>query len=269
MTSTIQIVMAGAADPVGSGLIDSLPHPGGNITGLSQMIPDILATRLQPFQEAAPGITRVVCLEDPRVPFHAKTIASLIIAATSMGLTLRIVSVTTPDDIRQALSKLRSQRAQGLFVLDSPYFDANRKAILASAARHKMPLAAGPRSWIEKGALLTYSANIGDQFRRSAYFVDRIFKSAKPSKLPLEQPEFATLLTLACARIQSPSPVTHHPRTRGPRHRRAQVRRIGNDALPPRALHELDERLNLRPHAAAIELARRDQPLRLRERQRV
>ena len=200
-TSTIPIVMAVSADPLGAGLIDSLAHPGGNITGLSLMVSDIVAKRLQLFKEAVPGMRTVGILYDSRMPFHARAVESLKVASRSLGLTLKLVSATSVAEVKRAISSLRSQGVQGILGLDNPFFHAHRKSILDLAMRNRIPVSYGTRSWVDDGALLSYSANLAEQFRRSAYYVARIFRGAKPSELPVEQPtKFELVVNLKTAK---------------------------------------------------------------------
>ncbi len=188
ITSTIPIVMAIAADPIGSGLVASLSHPGGNVTGLSMMVTDITSKRLQLLKEAVPGLKRVGCIQDRRVPAHKKMVEELTVAAKILGLKLAMVSAETPSELPRAFDDLRRNRVQALYVLDRAFSRVHRQAILLLSERSKIPVTFGARNWVEQGALLSYSADFGDMFRRAAYYVDRIFKGAKPSELPVEQP---------------------------------------------------------------------------------
>ena len=188
VTSTIPIVIAIAADPIGSGLIASLAHPGGNVTGLSLMVTDITSKRLQLLKEAVPGLRRVGCIQDRRVPTHKKIIEDLVFSAKVLGLNLTVVNAEKESDFQRVYSKLHQARVQAIYVLDSGYFGPHKQRILALASKLKLPVTAGYRGWVEQGALLSYAADFSNMFYRAAYYVDRIFKGAKPSELPVEQP---------------------------------------------------------------------------------
>jgi putative ABC transport system substrate-binding protein len=200
-TTTIPIVMAVAADPVGSGLVDSLARPGGNVTGLSMMITDVSAKRLQLLREAMPGLKRIGLLQDPTLPWHPKAVANLTASAKSMGLEVTVVSAQRPVEFEGVFSTLRRRHAQALYVIDSAFAASQSADLLARAAKAKIPVTFNPRSETQAGALLSYSADIADMFRRSAFYVDKILKGAKPGDLPVEQPtKFELVINLTTAR---------------------------------------------------------------------
>lgn len=199
-TVAIPIVIAVAADPVGSGLVESLARPGGNITGLSMMITDLGTKRLQLLKEAMPGMKRLGVLRDPTLPWHAKAVEELAALAKSMAIEFMVVSAQSPAEFDAAFSTLRRSRVQALYILDSGFFNQHRTAILKLAAQARLPVAYGYRRWAESGALLSYSADFGDMFRRAAGYVDRILKGAKASELPIEQPrKFQLVINLKAA----------------------------------------------------------------------
>jgi putative ABC transport system substrate-binding protein len=200
-TTTIPIVMAVAADPVGSGLVDSLARPGGNVTGLSMMITDVSAKRLQLLREAMPGLKRIGLLQDPTLPWHPKAVANLTASAKSMGLEVTVVSAQRPVEFEGVFSTLRRRHAQALYVIDSAFAASQSADLLARAAKAKIPVTFNPRSETQAGALLSYSADIADMFRRSAFYVDKILTGAKPGDLPVEQPtKFELVVNLRTAR---------------------------------------------------------------------
>ena len=200
-TATIPIVMAVAADPVGSGLVDSLAHPGGNVTGLSMMIPEVVTKQLQLLREAMPGLKRVGILQDPTLPWQRKAVADLKASAKSIGVELAVVSAQRPAEFEGVFATLRRARAQALFVIDSGFFASQSADLLARAAKAKIPVTFNPRRQPQAGALLSYSADIADLFRRSAFYVDKILKGAKPGDLPIEQPtKFELVVNLKTAK---------------------------------------------------------------------
>lgn len=200
-TSTIPIVIAVAADPVGSGLVDSLARPGANVTGLSMMMPDLVSKRMQLLHEFLPKLKRLGVIQDPLVPWHAKAVEALLASARSMAIEAAVVSVEKPADLDGAFSALRRQRIQALYVLDNAFFSATqRETILRLAAQSRLPATYGARSWVEHGALFSYSADFSEMFRRTAGYVDKILRGAKPGDLPIEQPrKFELVVNLKTA----------------------------------------------------------------------
>ena len=187
-TSTIPIVMATVADPVGSGLVASLAHPGGNVTGLSLMITELGAKLLQLLKEAIPRVARVAVLWNPDTPWHTKVVEDLKAAAPSLSIELKFVGVRTPEEIGPAFSAVSRARAQALYVLDAPLFYVHRMTLAKLASKARLPAIYSDRRFTDEGGLMSYGANYGDLFRRSAGYVDKILNGAKPGDLPIEQP---------------------------------------------------------------------------------
>jgi putative ABC transport system substrate-binding protein len=187
-TSTIPIVMAVVADPVGSGLVTGLAHPGGNVTGLSNIASELSAKRLQLLKEAIPRLTRVAVLWNPDVPWHAKGVQELKAAAPSLSIELSVVGVLTPQEFGSALSAVSRTHAQALYVLDDAQFTFHRKTLIGLASKARLPTMYGVRQFVDAGGLMSYGTDIGDLYRRSAGYVDKILKGAKPGDLPIEQP---------------------------------------------------------------------------------
>ena len=187
-TSTIPIVMAVVADPVGSGLVANLAHPGGNVTGLSNMMAELSAKRLQLLKEAIPRVTRVAVLWNPDTPFHTKVIEDLKAAAPSLSIELNFVGARTPEEFGPAFSAVSRAHAQALYVIDDPFFFTHRTTLLKLASKARLPAIYGVRQYVDEGGLMSYGANFEDQVRRSAGYVDKILKGAKPGDLPIEQP---------------------------------------------------------------------------------
>jgi putative ABC transport system substrate-binding protein len=201
-TSTIPIVMAIVADPVGDGLVAGLSQPGGNVTGLSIMLAELAAKRLQLLKEAVPSLTRVVVLWNPPTPYHARAVENLKAVAPSLAVDLTVVSVRTPDEIGQAFEAVNRARAQALYVIDSPPFFTHRTTLLQLAAKARLAVISGERPYADEGGLLSYGPSYEDQLRRSAGYVDKILKGAKPGGLPIEQPtKFTLVVNLKTARL--------------------------------------------------------------------
>ena len=200
-TSTIPIVMAAVADPVGSGLVTNLAHPGENVTGLSLMMAEISAKRLQLLKEAIPRLTRVAVLWNPATPWHPKAIANLKAIAPALLLKLSFVPAGTPDEFSAAFSEISRTHAQGLYVMNDGIFTAHRTKLLNLASKARLPTSFSERQFADEGALMSYAPNIGDMYRRSAGYVDKILKDAKPGELPIEQPtKFELVVNLKTAK---------------------------------------------------------------------
>jgi ABC-type uncharacterized transport system substrate-binding protein len=186
-TSTIPIVMV-ATDPIGLGLVASLARPGGNVTGLSYFNEAILAKRLEMLVEFVPGLARVAVLRNPTVAAHATFWAETAAAANKLGVALQALDVREPDDFEAAFVAAVRGNAQALIALDDGLTIANRPRIVALAASSRLPAMYGLREFPDEGGLISYGPNFADLTRRSANYVDKILKGAKPSDLPVEQP---------------------------------------------------------------------------------
>jgi ABC-type uncharacterized transport system substrate-binding protein len=200
-TSTIPIVMTLVADPVGSGVVANLPHPGGNATGLSIMLAELSAKRLQLLKEAIPRLTRVAVLWNPATPYHRKAVEDLKAVAPSLTIELSFVDVRTPEQFDPAFSAVSRAHAQALYVVDAPLFFTHRTTLLKLASKARLPVISGERQYADEGGLMSYGANYADQMRRSAGYVDRILKGANPGDLPIEQPtKFELVVNLKTAK---------------------------------------------------------------------
>ena len=200
-TSTIPVVMAIIADPVGSGFVASLARPGGNFTGLSLMLRELSAKRLQLLKEALPQATRVTILSNPTVPWHAKVIEELKAVAPPLAIELSFAGVRTPEDIVPAFSAANRARAQALYVIEDPLFLVHRPTLFKLASNARLPTIHGNRKYVDAGGLMSYGANYGDLFRQSAGYVDKILKGAKPGDLPVGQPtKFELVVNLKTAK---------------------------------------------------------------------
>jgi len=200
-TGTIPIVMAIVADPVGTGLVTSMSHPGENVTGLSLMTADLMAKRLQLLKEAFPRAIRVAVLWNPATPFHTTAVQELKAAAPALSLKLRFVAVRGPEDFDSAFSAVNRAHAQALYIMDGAIFKALQPVILAHTSKARLPTIYGEGDFVEAGGLVSYGANLGDMFRRSAGYVDKILKGTKPGDLPIEQPtKFELVVNLKTAK---------------------------------------------------------------------
>jgi len=200
-TSTIPIVMAIVADPVGSGVVASLSQPGGNVTGLSIMLAELSAKRLQLLKEAMPSLTRVVVLWNPPTAYHAKAVENLKAVAPSLGIVLSVVSARTPKEFGPAFGAVNRARAEALYVVDCPPFFTHRTRLLKLAAQARLAVISGERPYADEGGLMSYGPSYEDQLRRSAQYVDKIFKGVRPSGLPIEQPtKFELVINLKTAK---------------------------------------------------------------------
>jgi len=200
-TSTIPIVMALVGDPVGSGLVASLPRPGGNVTGLSSMTIPLSTKRLQLLKEAVPQATRVAVLWNPDTPWHTKVVEDLKAVAPSMSIELAFVGVRTPDEIGPAFSAIGRGRAEALQLIESPLFSTQRMTLLNLVSKARLPAMYPERQFADTGGLMSFGTNIGDLYRRSAGYVAKILKGAKPADLPIEQPtKFEFVVNLKTAK---------------------------------------------------------------------
>jgi len=201
-TLTIPIVMIGMGDPVGTGLVDSLAHPGGNVTGMSMMHPQLAAKRLELLKEAVPAISRVLVLSylaDPIAPLQVKALKE---GARSLGVTLQVHDIQTADDLPAAFNAGAKERAEGLLTTAESIFIAHRAQVTELAARHRLP-AIYPYSIqvVEAAGLMAYDVNYPDLQRRAATYVDRILKGTKPSDLAVQQPnKIALVINLKTAK---------------------------------------------------------------------
>jgi putative ABC transport system substrate-binding protein len=201
-TQTIPVVMANSTDPVGTGFVASLARPGGNVTGLSALSPELSGKRLGILREVLPGLARVAIIWNPDVRGAAFDYKETEAAARSMRLRLQSVEVSRGEDLDRAFSAVRNQRAQGLIVqTPNPVLFANRSRIASFAQRTRLPSIYGQREFADAGGLITYGPNTVDLWRRAATYVDKILKGAKPGELPVEQPTtFELVINLKTAK---------------------------------------------------------------------
>jgi ABC-type uncharacterized transport system substrate-binding protein len=190
-TKTIPIVMVGLGpDPVEAGFIESLARPGGNVTGLTNLGPELGGKRLELFKEAVPKLARVAVLYDPTIPASVRELKDVLpAAARALGLTVRFWEVRAADDFDRVFATISKWRPDGLYVLVAgPLMSANRKRIVGFALKSRLPSMYQSKEAVDAGGLMSYGADLADSYRRVAYYVDRILKGAKPADLPVEQP---------------------------------------------------------------------------------
>ena len=200
-TSTIPIVMAIAADPVGSRLVPSLAHPGGNVTGLSLMLPELSAKRLQLLKETLPGMSRVGVLWHPDIPWHRPMLKAIDAALPSLRLQAVPIAVRGPAEFEAAFAAMTKDRVGALFVGDNPAYLIHRDQLLALAAKHRLPTLFGHREFVHAGGLMSYGPSLADVFRRAAGYVEKLRKGAKPADLPVDQPsKFELVINLKTAK---------------------------------------------------------------------
>ena len=192
---TVPIVMATSGDAVGAGFVESLARPGGNVTGMTAITPELSAKRLQILKDLLPRLSRVAVLWNPTDPVQALDWNETQSAARSLGLSLQSMEFRTPSDVDRALVALAHSLPEALVVLNSAETVERRAQLLDVAALHRTPAMYDASEWVTTGGLIAYGVTHASLFRRSATFVDRILKGAKPADLPVEQP-FSFLLTI-------------------------------------------------------------------------
>ena len=200
-TQTIPIVMVGSTDPVGIGFVASLARPGGNVTGLSSMSPELSAKRLELLKEALPALSRVGIVWDPDSRGAVLDYKETEGAARSLRLQLQSVEVSRADDFDRAFSALTTARAEALIVPPSFLPFTNRGQIVSLAQKNRLAGMYGGRDYVDAGGLMAYGPNSAELWRRAATYVDKILKGAKPGELPVEQPtKFELVINLKTAK---------------------------------------------------------------------
>ena len=201
-TETIPIVMIFVRDPVGNGLIASLARPGGNVTGMSGSAGlEIVAKQLELLKETVPKIRRVAILSNPANAYHQLAIREVNVAARSLGVELQLLGARGPNEFDGAFAAMAKERVGALLVLSDAIFGYHQTRLVDLAARSRLPAAYGVRESVEAGGLMSYGTNFLDLYRRSAAYVDKILKGAKPADLPVEQPtKFELVINLKTAK---------------------------------------------------------------------
>ena len=200
-TATIPIVMAFDNDPVGNGFVASLARPGGNITGLSTLYPEISGKQLELLKEIVPRLSRVAVLGTSTQPGNAQSLRETELAAEAFGVQLQYLEVLAPKDFETAFRAANKGRAEAVLVLQSFVLTSQRKQLVDLAVKNRLPAIYNRREFVEDGGLMTYSVSSTDLFRRAATYVDKILKGAKPADLPVEQPKkFEFIINLKAAK---------------------------------------------------------------------
>jgi putative tryptophan/tyrosine transport system substrate-binding protein len=190
-TTTIPIVGFALGDAVEDGLVSSLARPGGNVTGLTFLAPELTAKRLQLLKDVLPTLSRVAALWHPGA-FGERTTGEMLktseAAATALGLQLQMIATRSHEELDEAFSSMTGDRIEAVFVFPSPLFFSGQQRIAALALRHRLPSMFVSNEFVHFGGLVAYGASITDLARRGAMYVDKILKGAKPAELPVEQP---------------------------------------------------------------------------------
>jgi putative ABC transport system substrate-binding protein len=204
-TSMIPIVMRVGSDPVTTGVVDSLAHPGGNITGIASITVGLSGKRFELLAEAVPGVQRIAVLtaeSDPARFMARNTYKEMEAAARVLGVKLQVLSARDPDTINNAFVAMTKERTQALVVIPNPRYFQHREHIIKHAANNRLPAIHFQRIFVENGGLMSYAADYIDEYRRLAIYADKILKGAKPADLPVEQPtKFEFVINLKTAKL--------------------------------------------------------------------
>ncbi len=200
-TRTIPIVMADHPDPVGAGLVASLARPGGNITGLSHLYPEIAGKQLQLLREIVPAVSRIAVLYNPTNQANGRMLEAAQEAAQSAAITLQALEARAPEDFEKAFAAMRREGAGAVLVLRDGMLLLHRQWLLDFATKSRLPAMYGAREEVVGGGLVAYGPSSRDSFRHVATYVDKILKGAKPADLPIEQPtKFELVINLKTAK---------------------------------------------------------------------
>jgi putative tryptophan/tyrosine transport system substrate-binding protein len=200
-TLAIPIVIASGSDLVASGLAESLARPGGNITGLDQIAPELGGKRLELLKETVPKLSRVVVLWNPQNQTSTRNWNDLQSPARQLGLSLHSLEVSNAGDLDKAFEVVTTARADALAMLPDPVFVANLKRVADFATKHRLPSIFHLREFADAGGLITYGPDRSDLFRRAAAYIDKVLKDAKPADLPIQLPtKFELVINLKTAK---------------------------------------------------------------------
>ncbi len=200
-TNTIPIVVGGAGDLVGEGLVASLARPGGNVTGFTNIDPDLSAKRLQLLKEALPKVSRVAVLYHGGPGGDQDELRETQTAVKKLGLQIQPLHVLEPDRFQRAYAAMTKERAQALIIFSGSFTSSHRRALLDLAAKIRIPTMCGNPEWSDAGALISYGHDRLDQWRRAAVYVDKVLKGTKPADLPVQQPmKFELVINLKTAK---------------------------------------------------------------------
>ncbi|WFU39056.1 ABC transporter substrate-binding protein [Bradyrhizobium sp. CB82] len=200
-TADIPIVFVSVADPVGLGLVQSLSRPGGNITGLTELVPgEWIAKRIEVLRELVPSASKIALLINPRNPQHKLRLTDEVPRAAGLGMTLLVVEATTPEELDAAFASAAAQHADAIVIFGDPLTAQNAPRVVALAAKHHLPASYLFRQFAD-GGLIVYGPDLADLFRRASGYIDKILKGTKPSDLPVEQPtKFELVINMKTAK---------------------------------------------------------------------
>jgi ABC-type uncharacterized transport system substrate-binding protein len=200
VTTAIPIIFTLVGDPVGSGLVASLARPGGTLTGLSQMVPELSGKRLELLKEVVPQASRVAALLNPDNPAPTATIPPLRSAAQAVGVQLQVFEVRDPTAFERAFAAMAAWRAEALIQMNDALFVSRRGQLVELTAKARLPTIYEERQFVDAGGLMSYGVSHRDLWQRAATYVDKILKGATPAELPVEQPtKFELVLNLKTA----------------------------------------------------------------------
>jgi len=200
-TTTVPLVMVAVGDPVGTGLVPSLARPGGNLTGLSSIAPDLEGKRLDILREVVPTLSHVAMFYNSLNPFHVASMRQAHAAAQAMGLKLQQHDIRKSEDLDGAFAAIRKERPDALLILADRVFLHNRQRMMDFTEEQRLPNINAYKELVEAGGLMSYGPSYEDMHKRAAIYVDKIIKGAKPADLPIEQPsKFTFIINLKVAK---------------------------------------------------------------------
>jgi putative tryptophan/tyrosine transport system substrate-binding protein len=200
-TTTVPLVMVAVGDPVGTGLVPSLARPGGNLTGLSSIAPDLEGKRLQLLREVVPALSHVAMFVNSFNPFHVSSMKQARAAAQAMGIKLQLHDISKSEDLDGAFAAIREERPDALLILADRIFLHNRERLMDFTREQRLPNVNAYKELVEIGGLMSYGPSYEDMHKRAAIYVDKILKGAKPADLPIEQPnKFTFIVNLKAAK---------------------------------------------------------------------
>jgi putative ABC transport system substrate-binding protein len=200
-TTTIPIVMAYSGDPVRAGFVTSLAHPGGNITGLSSLAPELSGKRVELLKEAVPKASRLAVLWHSRNPVMQLRFSEIEVVGQALGLQIQSLALQVPDDIGKVFEAATAKRPDALFIIANAFTLSHQSHIIGFASQNRLPAMYEQKEFVEAGGLMSYAPDHADLFRRTATYVHKILKGAKPGDLPVEQPmKFELVINLKAAK---------------------------------------------------------------------
>jgi len=200
-TTTVPLVMVAVGDPIGTGLVSSLARPGGNLTGLSSIAPDLEGKRLQLLREVLPALSHVAMFVNSLNPFHVSSMKQARAAAQAMGIKLQLHDIRKSEDLDDAFAAIRKERPDALLILADRVFLHNRQRMMDFTNEQRLPNVNAYKELVEVGGLMSYGPSYEDMHKRAAIYVDKILKGTKPADLPIEQPsKFTFIVNLKAAK---------------------------------------------------------------------